>query len=321
MLSQDDGMVTRRRVVLAVNPSASFGRRAGAGEEAERRLTVAGFDVRRIAAPDIRALEAAVRRALAAGADVLVVVGGDGMVHLGVGVVAGTGTPLGIVPTGTGNDFARVVGYAAGDPTRSIDQLIEALRGPTRTVDAMLVTVENRHVWAAGVVSCGFDAKVNERANSMRRPRGASRNVFALLRELAALRPIRYAVSRDRRSPEAMDSLLLAVANSSSLGGGMRIAPGADPADGLLDIVAVMPMKRIRFLQLFPRVFQGTHVDLEEVQVERAGMVTIDAQGVVAYADGERLGRLPVRVDIVPDALHLLDPSGSGVGSPDPGVS
>lgn len=321
MLSHDDEMVTRRRVVLAVNPSASFGRRAGAGEEVERSLTVAGFDVRRIAAPDVRALEAAVRQALAAGADALVVVGGDGMVHLGVAVVAGTGTPLGIVPTGTGNDFARVAGYAAGDVTTSIDQLIRALRAPSRTVDAMLVAVENRQVWAAGVVSCGFDAKVNERANGMRRPRGASRYVVALLRELAALRPIRYVVSRDRGSLEAMDALLLAVANSSSLGGGMRIAPDADPADGLLDVVAVTPMKQIRFLQLFPRVFRGTHVQLEEVRIERAATVTIDAQSVVAYADGERLGRLPVRVDVVPGALHLLDPAGSEIVSSSHGVS
>lgn len=300
------GMVTRRRVVLAVNPSASFGRHPEAGERVEVRLSAAGHRVSRVVAADVGALEVETRRAVAEGADVLVVVGGDGMVHLGAGIVAGTGLPLGIVPTGTGNDFARGLGLVTGDVDAAVECLIGALQRPPRTVDAGLARIEGREVWFAGVLSAGFDARVNERANRMRRPRGASRYVLALLRELAALRPIRYAVSFDGGPPQKTDAVLLAVANNSSLGGGMRIAPGADLCDGALDVVVVRPLGRLRFLRLFPRVFRGTHVELPQVETTRARSVVIDAESVVAYADGERLGRLPVEIAMVPQALRVL---------------
>ncbi|MET0590017.1 MAG: diacylglycerol kinase family protein [Naasia sp.] len=299
-------MVTRRRVVLAVNPTASFGRLPLVGARVDERLAAAGHEVIRLAAAGMTQLEADVRAAVSAGADALVVVGGDGMVHLGVGIVAETGVPLGIVPTGTGNDAARGLGIAVDDPERAITQLLAALRAPATTIDAGIASVAGREEWFVCVLSAGIDAVVNERANRMRRPRGASRYILALLRELLVLRPIDYTLTIDDGEPRRLSGVLLAVANNTSLGGGMRIAPDARLDDGVFDVVLVHPLGRLRFLRLFPRVFSGTHIGLPEVELVRARRVVIDAERIVAYADGERLGPLPVEIRVVPGALDVL---------------
>ena len=102
--------------------------------------------------------------------------------------------------------------------------------------------------------------------------------------------------------------MLLAVANNVSIGGGMMITPDAKLDDGKLDLFLVKPLSRLRFARLFPKVFKGTHTGLDIVRIERVSSVRIDAPRVIAYADGERVGPLPVRVDIVPGALRILAP-------------
>ena len=88
----------------------------------------------------------------------------------------------------------------------------------------------------------------------------------------------------------------------------MLITPDAMLDDGLLDVCVVEPLSRIAFLGIFPRVFKGTHVTDPRVSIRRAKHVTIEADGVVAYADGERVGPLPLEIEIVPGALHILSP-------------
>lgn len=299
----------RKRIVVAINPQASFGKSRAVGPAVVHTLRAAGHDVTSLTEPDLEQLRAATAEALATKPDALVVVGGDGMVNLGVNLVATTGIPLGIVPSGTGNDMSRGLGIPVGNTEAAIDALLEALERRPRTIDAGRVThSDGSKSWYASVLSAGFDAIVNERANHMRWPRGRQRYNLALLRELAMLKPIRYRLELDGVASET-DAVLVAVANNTSLGGGMLVTPDAALDDGLLDILVVQPLSRTAFLRIFPRVFKGTHVTDARVSISRAKRIRIAAPGIVAYADGERVAALPIEVEVRAGALRVLAPT------------
>ncbi len=303
---------------MAINPNASFGKTRQVGPAVVAALRARGHEVLPLSAPDFDGLVRVARRSLGSdpATDALVVVGGDGMVNLGVNLVAGTGIPLGIIPAGTGNDFATGVGIPTHTDAATAF-LCDALEREPRVVDAARVTgpgldvpadgpdSSEPHRWFAGVLSAGFDAAVNERANRMRRPKGASRYVIALVAELLTLKTRRYRLDIDGERVE-VDSCLLSVANNTTIGGGMKIAPDALLDDGLLDVFIVQPVSKLRFIRLFPRVFSGTHAGLPIVEFRRARRVSVDAQGIAGYADGERFGDLPLEVELVPGALRVL---------------
>lgn len=295
------------RIVLAINPSASFGRHRPVGPAATAALRAAGHEVVDLTRSSQADLLTATSKALAEGADALVVVGGDGMVSLGVGLVATTGVPLGLVPAGTGNDFARALGLPHDDPEAAIRLLVDLLGGEPRPVDALLAHGAHGSTWVAGGVSAGFDAFVNERANRMRRPRGRARYDLALALELLRLREVDYEIVVDGESRMASGTLV-SVGNARSVGGGITLLPDAVVDDGLLDLLVVDRLSRRAFLRLFPRVSKGTHGDDPRVSLSRARRVRIDAPGVVAYGDGERLGTLPIEIEIVPEALRVFAP-------------
>ncbi|MGR2751441.1 diacylglycerol/lipid kinase family protein [Agromyces arachidis] len=294
-----------RRLLLAVNPSAAFGRNRSVGPAVARRLIDEGYEVTLLREANFELLRRETQSAFEQGTDGLVVVGGDGMVSLGVNMVARTGVPLGIVAAGTGNDLARALGLPHDDPEAGIDALVEALRRPPQSIDLGLVHHGELTTWFACVLSAGFDAVVNERANRMTRPRGPSRYTLALLRELATFRPLRYRLSLDGAVREQA-AMLVSVANTPSLGGGMRIVPHADLTDGMLDVFIVHPLSRAGLLSVFPRVFAGEHVNHPAVEFAEVRRVRIEGEGIVAYADGERLGALPVEVEAVPGALSVF---------------
>jgi diacylglycerol kinase (ATP) len=297
------------RIVVAINPSASFGKSRAVGPAVVQTLRAAGHEVTALTEPDFEELQDAARAALRGKPDALVVVGGDGMVSLGVNLLAGGRIPLGIVPSGTGNDMARGLGIPVGNTEDAIEMLLATLHQPPRVIDAGRVTeADGRTTWFACVLSAGFDAVVNERANLMRWPRGRSRYNLALLRELAVLKPIAYRLTLDGVVSETW-AVLVAVGNNVSLGGGMRVVPDAQLDDGLLDVLVVQPLSRTAFLRIFPRVFKGTHVSDPRVSIVRARSIRIEADAVIAYADGERIGRLPVDIEVMPATLRVLAPT------------
>ena len=213
------------------------------------------------------------------------------------------------MPSGTGNDMSRGLSIPVGNTEAAIEALLEALTRPPRVIDAGLVThPDGSTSWYACVLSAGFDAIVNERANLMRWPRGRQRYNLALLRELAMLKPIRYRLELDGIASET-DAVLVAVGNNTSLGGGMLVTPDASLDDGLLDVLVVQPLSRTAFLRIFPRVFKGTHVTDPRVTISRARRIRIDAADIVAYADGERVAALPIEVEVRPGALRVLAPT------------
>ena len=244
----------------------------------------------------------AVRRGLNA----LVVVGGDGMVHLALQALKGTDIPLGVVPAGTGNDFAAGTGVPP-DPQAAAGAIAAALREDRHTpIDLARITGTDGEVrWFGAVLAAGFDAVVNERANRMRWPRGPRRYDLAIALEMARLRPRVYALEIDGVD-RGFEGVLVAIGNCESYGGGLRILPGADPADGLLDVVVAAPFGRVTLARLKPRLRRGTHVTDPRVTTYRARQVRLHADDIVGYADGERIGPLPLEVTCVPGAVRLL---------------
>jgi diacylglycerol kinase (ATP) len=297
---------TSRRLVVAINPTASFGKGRDVGPAVVQTLRALGHDVTSLQEPDFEQLMESGRRAVASKPDALIVVGGDGMVNLGTNLVARTKVPLGIVPSGTGNDMARGLGIPHDNTEAAIEALIAALDAPPRVIDAALVTGDGfDDRWFACVLSAGFDAIVNERANHLTRPKGPSRYLVALGLELLKLRPIQYRLTLDGVSLETSGALI-SVGNNVSLGGSMKVTPDAKLDDGVLDVLVVQAIGRVAFLRIFPRVFQGTHVTDPRVTIHRAKRIRIEADAVVAYADGERFGALPIDIEVVPKALRVL---------------
>ncbi len=297
-------MSATQRIGLVINPTAGKNTGARIGREAAILLAAAGHDVVDLSAMDgAHALERG-RAAIADHAvDCVVVAGGDGMVHLGVNLVAGTDIPLGVIACGTGNDNARELGLPVRDAGKAVERI---LHGATRRIDAIRhVTPRGEDRWFAGVLAAGFDAVVNERANGWNWPKGQMRYNLAILRELGVFRPIPYVIEVDGTRHETR-AMLVAVANGPAYGGGMRIVPSASYDDGLLDVLVLHEVSTRTLLRVFPKVFAGAHVDHPAVGILRGRHVRLEATGIVAYADGERFGPLPLECDVVPGAVTVL---------------
>jgi diacylglycerol kinase (ATP) len=291
------------RVALVVNPTSGRGAGAALGEQTRRLLLAAGHDVTEVSGPDYGQARARALQAVADGVDTLVVVGGDGMVHLGVNLCAASSTRLAVVAAGTGNDFARNLGLPVRDPVAAVELLVS---GRTRHVDLGRAShgVAGER-WFGGVLGAGFDAVVNERARRMTWPGGQLRYTLAVLRELPVFRAIPYVVDVDGQRIQTR-AMLVTVANTTSFGGGMKVSPDADVADGLLDVMVVHELSVPAFLRVFPSVYSGRHVTHPAVQLLRGRRIRLEASGIPSQADGEAFADLPVEIEVVPGALAVV---------------
>ncbi|MCL3862799.1 diacylglycerol kinase family protein [Actinotalea sp. K2] len=300
------------RIGVVVNPTAGHGRGASKGRHVVEAARRRGHTVVDLSAANLEQAAQHARQAVVDGLDALVVVGGDGMVHLGVNVVAGTDLPLGIVAAGSGNDVARALGLPRHDVSTAVRAIERGLETGGRAVDAVITGPPDysAHEWYLGVLSAGVDAAVNARANTFTWPRGGGRYVRALAAELGRFRPYGYRITLDDTTWESTGTLV-AVANGGLIGGGMRIAPDARMDDGLLDVVIGGPLSRVGLLGVFPRVYTGSHVRHAACHVARSRSVLLEASDVgppppAAFADGERIGPLPLRAEVRPGAVRLL---------------
>ncbi len=286
-------------LVLLVNPSSGGGRAQAVLPRAE-----AALDARRVPFRVVRtrSLDHGIAKALTAveAGEVPVVISGDGMIGAIGGALAGSETPLGIVPGGRGNDLARVLGIPT-DPEEAIEIV---LAGHSRPIDVGEANGER----FLGIASVGFDSDANRIANETRLLRGNLVYAYAALRALAGWKSARFTIAiGDRRT--RVEGYSVIVANSKAYGGGMFIAPDAELDDGEFDVVTIGQVGKLRFLGNLPKVFKGSHVRNDEVRVVRASSLSLSASRPFAvYADGEHLTDLPADLRVIPRALRVLVP-------------
>lgn len=297
------------RVTVLTNPLSGHGNAPHAAERAVAQLQRRSIDVCAIVGTDAAHARRLVDEALDRGTDALVVVGGDGVISLALQALATGDVPLGIVPAGTGNDHAREYGLPTGDPEAAADVIAD---GHTETVDlGHIEDAAGTVKWFGTVMAAGFDSLVSDRTNRMRWPHGRMRYNVAMVAEISKLRLLPFRLTFDDAPEIRTDLTLAAFGNTRSYGGGMLICPGADHSDGLLDVTMITSASRTRLIRLFPTVFKGTHVELDEVTTKRAKTIHVECPGINAYADGDYAAPLPVTVSAVPAALRLLVPKQS----------
>jgi YegS/Rv2252/BmrU family lipid kinase len=290
-------------ICLIVNPSAGGGKAGRVAPEVERTLRGHGLRVRRVDTRDLDHARVLADEAARAG-ETVVALSGDGM----IGVVADAlrrvpGAVLGVLPGGRGNDLARVLGI----PEDPLEACAVIAHGAPRAMDVGDV---GGHAFV-GIASVGFDSEANRIANVAPAWLGGLVYAYGALRALAAWRPARFQIELDPPGERlSFSAYTVGAANSKTYGGGMRAAPDAMLDDGLLEVVVLESISKLRFLTtIFPRVFKGTHVQLPSVHVFRAAEVEISADRPFAmYADGDPIGDLPVRVRAVRGAVSVLVP-------------
>lgn len=297
-----------------INPVSGGGAAPAAVVPVARLLRDAGAEVEVTYSPGPKASADLVAGAVARG-DVVVPVGGDGMLSSVAGQVAAGGGTLGVVPAGRGNDFVRMLGLP--HEPEALARVL--LSGTPRKVDLIGLTLgEAPQRVVAGSVYSGVDAIAGEVVDRVRWLPRRLQYPFAAVRSLATYTPMQARVVVDGEGHE-FTAATVVVANSGYYGSGMRIAPDASVTDGVLEVVVIGAASRRGLIRAMPKVYDGTHVSLDEVTVLRGRSIEISGSPAVPMGgDGEPLGRLPsreavltghvppARIDVLPAALTLL---------------
>lgn len=291
-------------VCLMVNPSAGGGRAGRVQVEVMRALEGHGLSVRGERTVDLDHARQLARQAAVAG-ETVVCLSGDGM----IGAVADVlreipDALLGVLPGGRGNDLARVLGISQ-DPVQACATIAHGVPHPLD-----LGEVGGRAF--VGIASVGFDSEANRIANEAPPRLGNLVYAYGALRALLAWKPVRFEIELEPPGERhAFVGYTVGACNSKTYGGGMRAAPEALLDDGLLDVMVLERVSKLRFLtRILPRVFSGRHVEEPSVKVFRAREVAVAAdRPFQMYADGDPIAALPVRVRTLPGAVRVLVPS------------
>jgi diacylglycerol kinase (ATP) len=296
------------RIGLIVNPVAGGNRGAQVGPEVLSLLSQSEHSVVELSGGNLLEARANAEAAIAANSiDALVVVGGDGIAHLGTNLCAGKNIVMAIIPAGTGNDAAAMLGMPLTDTAEAVRLVLEGLSSPKK-IDAIKVSHGGKVTWALGSASAGFDALAAARANAISWPKGPMRYYVAMLLELAKFKPIKYQSVVDG-NPRDFEAMLCVVSNTGIYGGGMLVVPGASVTDAKLDVLLVKKMSRMKFVTIFPRVYKGTHITDKDVEIFKASKISITASGMPIYSDGEYVGQAPFEAEVVPGALTIIAPA------------
>jgi len=303
--------------VFIVNPHAARGAVGGnwprIKELAERRfgpfrsfLTSAPGDATQFA-----------RLALSEGAHTVVCVGGDGTLNEVINGLMNEEGPenpevrLGFIPNGTGCDFRRTLCV----PTSPGEALEVVANGNSRLIDVgrlEFVDEAGRHQtrYFHNLASFGLGGEVDERVNrSGKRLGGFLSFMVATLVSLLRYSGKRIRLSVDDHFDEEVVVLNVAVANGQYHGGGMWVAPGADPCDGLFHVTIIGDLSLPQVFYYLPKLYNGKILEVKQVRSLSGRRVEASSEErVLLDVDGEQPGRLPVRIEIIPSALRILCP-------------
>lgn len=298
-------------LTLVINPAAGRGRPARYLPEVTAVLDASG---RHYTVSHSTSLEHArsVASAAAGRGETVVAFGGDGLAGALAGAV-GTG-PLGIIPAGQGNDFARTLEIPF-QPAAAARVLLD---GKTRVVDLIAVTrageTQMTPVMATGSVYIGIASVAGEIANRTRFVQGPLLYNLAALRALAGWKPTRFRIDATgedgKQTTEEFSGYAVVVANTPYFGAGMRVAPDAEMSDGLLDVLVMRHATKLAFLRVLTKIKKGSHVTLPPVGVSRAAAATVTVdRALPAGADGEILtAQSPWHIRAIPRALNVIVP-------------
>jgi len=281
---------------IVVNPASGGGKGAVIGREVAGYFATKGLPYQVITSTTAQRLQSNLQDFLefqGNSCQGVVAVGGDGLAHLVMQLVTPRSIAFTVIPAGTGNDFVRALGWPLDAITKQLDCVTNE---QPKQIDLGLVDSE----WFGAILSTGFDSVVNEKANRMNWPRGPMKYNAAIAMELPKFRPMQYTIELDSNSIQT-EAMLIAVANGSSYGAGMLVCPDARMDDGLFDVMVLRPVSKLEFIKVFPKVFKGAHVDHPKVDIYRSKRVSLSAPAI-AYADGERIGSLPVQAECIAGA-------------------
>lgn len=297
-----------RSFSFLVNPLSGGGAAPAAVVPVARLLRDAGAEVEVTYSPGPKATLDLVKAGVARG-DVIVAVGGDGMLSSIAGQVSQEHGVLGMVPAGRGNDFARMLTLSQ-DPADIAKVLLDGTETLTDLISVTLPGQEPRLV--AGSVYSGVDARAGEIVDKVRWMPSKLQYPYAALHSLATYVPCSFTVVVDGKEHSFVAATVVA-ANSGYYGKGMHVAPDASVTDGLLDVVVIEATSRRAMMKALPKVYDGAHIELEQVTVLRGTTVQISGSPSVPMGgDGEPLGPLPTStsapavIEVLPGVLRIL---------------
>ena len=251
---------------------------------------------------DAASLKAEISELLNLDSDLTVVAcGGDGTFHLALNSIPNLTVPLAVIPLGTGNDFARYLGIKK--PAQAFLTLNS--HAPASMDMGTIQLADGSITKFAGIASCGFDAQVNERANTYRGPAGTIKYLVALAVELIKLDSREFVVSTNDGPSQIGRFTLIAVGNTSSYGGGLKMCPTADAFDQQFEVTYVDKVSRRLLVRVLPKVFWGGHTKHRQVTQSLAQKIHIGGDEFPVYADGEKVGHGPVLITIHPGAMRV----------------
>ncbi|MDP7067117.1 MAG: diacylglycerol kinase family protein [Acidimicrobiales bacterium] len=292
-------------VLVLTNAAANRGQAAAVGHKVELSLKHAGFVVQHELPPDPAATEEIVRCA-AEQERHIVAVGGDGFIHHIVQQCAETNTTLGIVPAGTGNDFAFGLNLST-----DLEVAVAAAVAPPQACDLLKLEDDSGRIrYGTTIATAGFSVSVNVKAEALRWPRGPSRYTIATLMKLVRLRRYNLELEVDGRSVDGK-CLMVAIANTRSFGGGMQIAPKAEAFSGKAEVVVIRDSSALTLLRMLPKTFSGSHVDHPSVEIATGKTFRVHlteagkSEPCRMRSDGEDVGSLPQTVTVVRGGLQI----------------
>ena len=245
------------------------------------------------------------RQARLAGRGIFWCVGGDGTlfeVINGIFPDEGESRPqLGVLPLGTGNSFLRDFGI------NTTDEAKKALLQPkNRTVDIIRLDHDEGALYFINLCSIGLSAKVGVTTNRWFKPLGAGGYNLSVILCLLGLRHPIFTFAIDEAPVDERPCTLVSFCNSRFTGGAMMMAPNANTGDGLMDVVRLGPMGRFGLLRAFPKIFDGSHINLEQVEYEQSGKVIFqNPQPMDVLLDGEVFHIIPRSIQVCPGALDV----------------
>lgn len=293
------GHITHAAVIY--NPASGRGQNSRCLENAVSFLQewFLSLEVYKTTAPG--EAEVLARKAVHEGAQLVIAAGGDGTLGEVARGILQSGAKLGILPFGTGNDFARAIGI--GSDLETACMILS--RGKSRKID--LGTIND--IPFINIAGCGFDAHVAHEINTgFKYLKGTTAYIAAVMKSLVSYKPKRFNI-KIKNTILDLKTMLVSVGNGSYYGGGMKILPNAHPDDGLLDICIVEEISSPDFLRAFPGIFQGKHETHPRVRMLKAESIIVEADhSIQLLVDGEVLEGNSAKFGIIPNAVHIMAP-------------